>query len=313
MREELAIEIINTIMPYMSGEDLQDVKLKLTMILNEYEIDKRCTELTVANEDKNTAILRKFVAAKLASGRTTRTLTFYRNSLEMFFRKVNKNYDEITADDIRLYLAVRVHQDKVSKTTANNERRNLSAFYNWLYVEELIRHNPMAKVEQIKVIKGKKKAFSDLELEQIRNACTTAREKAMIEVLCSTWCRVTELSLMQIAEMDGNEILVHGKGEKDRIVYLNAKAQMAVQNYLAERKDTNPYLFPRAKYAGHSLMQRGSSKSSTKAGTRIPHLLMKQDPWIKVRQRVSSEILGKKQAWKMLILIGSEEQVQQTP
>jgi hypothetical protein len=97
MREELAIEIINTIMPYMSGEDLQDVKLKLTMILNEYEIGKRCTELAIADEDKNTAILRKFVAAKLASGRTTRTLTFYRQSLESFFRKINKNYDEITA------------------------------------------------------------------------------------------------------------------------------------------------------------------------------------------------------------------------
>lgn len=294
MREELAIKIINTIMPYMSGENLQDVKLKLTMILNEYEIGKRCTELTIANEDKNTAILRKFVAAKLASGRTTKTLTFYRNSLEMFFRKVNKNYDEITADDIRLYLAVRVHQDKVSKTTANNERRNLSAFYNWLYVEELIRHNPMAKVEQIKVIKGKKKAFSDLELEQIRNACTTAREKAMIEVLCSTWCRVTELSLMQIAEMDGNEILVHGKGEKDRIVYLNAKAQMAVQNYLAERKDTNPYLFPRAKYAGHALTQKGSAKSSVKSWYKNPALVDETRPMDKGTAESIVRKLGKK-------------------
>ena len=250
MREELAVEIINMIMPYLSTESLQDVKLKLTMILNEYEIDKRCTELAVADEDKNTAILRKFIAAKLASGRTAKTLTFYRNSVEMFFRKVDKNYDEITADDIRLYLAVRIHQDKVSKVTANNERRALSAFYNWLYVEEIIKHNPMSKVELIKVVKSKKKAFSDLELEKIRNACVTSREKAIIEVLCSTWCRVTELSLIQIAEMDNNEILVHGKGEQDRIVYLNAKAQMAVQNYLADRKDCNPYLFPRAKYAG---------------------------------------------------------------
>ena len=73
------------------------------------------------------------------------------------------------------------------------EKEDWSAFYNWLYVEELIRHNPMAKVEQIKVIKGKKKAFSDLELEQIRNACTTAREKAMTEKKTMfKWCRKSE-------------------------------------------------------------------------------------------------------------------------
>lgn len=294
MREELSIEILNMIMPYVSQEDIQDIKLKLTMVLANYEVQQRCTELTVVDEDKNTAILKKFIAAKIASGRTRKTLNFYKTSLEMFFNKIRKDYDEITADDVRLYLAVRVNQDKVSKTTANNERRNLSAFYNWLYVEELIRHNPMAKVEQIKVIKGKKKAFSDLELEQIRNACTTAREKAMIEVLCSTWCRVTELSLMQIAEMDGNEILVHGKGEKDRIVYLNAKAQMAVQNYLAERKDTNPYLFPRAKYAGHALTQKGSAKSNAKSWYKNPALVDEASPMDKGTAETIVRKLGKK-------------------
>ncbi len=116
----------------------------------------------------------------------------------------------------------------------------------------------------------------------------------MIEVLCSTWCRVTELSLMQIAEMDGNEILVHGKGEKDRIVYLNAKAQMAVQNYLAERKDTNPYLFPRAKYAGHALMQKGSAKSNAKSWYKNPALVDETRPMDKGTAEVIVRTLGKK-------------------
>ena len=253
MREELSIEILNMIMPYVSQEDIQDIKLKLTMVLANYEVQQRCTELTVADEDKNTAILKKFIAAKIASGRTRKTLNYYKTSLEMFFNKIRKDYDEITADDVRLYLAVRVNQDKVSKTTANNERRNLSAFYNWLYVEELIRHNPMAKVEIIKEVKKKKKAFTDLELEKIRHACRTTRETAIIEILCSTWCRVTELSLMRIDEMDDNEILVHGKGEKDRITYLNAKAQMALARYMEDRKDTNPFIFPRARHAGSAV------------------------------------------------------------
>ena len=36
---------------------------------------------------------------------------------------------------------------------------------------------------------------------------------------------------------------MHGKGQKDRTVYLNAKALYALERYLKERKDTNPYLF----------------------------------------------------------------------
>lgn len=49
---------------------------------------------------------------------------------------------------------------------------------------------------------------------------------------------------MRIDEIDEDKIIVHGKGNKDRTVYFNAKAQIALENYLAERSDTNPYIFP---------------------------------------------------------------------
>lgn len=250
MREELTIEIVNALRPYLSQEDMQDIKLKLAMILNRYEIQERCTEIAVLDEDKNTAILKKFIAAKIASGRTVRTIGFYKISLEAIFQKINKNYDEITADDIRLYLATRVHQDKVSKTTANNERRNLSAFYGWLQKEEVLFKNPMTKIDVIKVNKKPKKAFEEIDIERLRESCRCTREKLLIELLLSTWCRVSEVSQIRLDEIKDDTILVHGKGDKDRVVYLNAKCRLALENYLADRKDANPYLFPRAKYAG---------------------------------------------------------------
>lgn len=248
MREELITRIINILSKY--DIPVQDLRLDLDIALADFEITSRCTELMIPDEDVNEAMLRRFLAAKLASGRTERTLEYYRNTMRAFFRKVEKNFDQITSDDIRLYIALRIKKDGVSKVTVNNERRNISAFYQWLQKEEILLRNPMLKVEGIKLQKTKKKAFEEIEMERIRDACRTNRERAIIEVLSSTWCRVSEIAQIKLSEIKGDEILVHGKGEKDRIVYLNAKAKLALEKYLDERKDINPYLFARAKYAG---------------------------------------------------------------
>lgn len=248
MREELITKIINMLSKY--DIPAQDLRLDLDIVLADFEITSRCTELMIPDEDVNEAMLRRFLAAKLASGRTERTLEYYRNTMRAFFQKVEKNFDQITSDDIRLYIALRIKKDGVSKVTANNERRNVSAFYQWLQKEEILLRNPMAKVEGIKLQKTKKKAFEEIEMEKIRDACRTNRERAIIEVLSSTWCRVSEIAQIKLSEIHDDEILVHGKGEKDRIVYLNAKAKLALEKYLNERKDNNPYLFARAGFAG---------------------------------------------------------------
>ena len=86
-----------------------------------------------------------------------------------------------------------------------------------------------------------------MEIERLRMAADGEMQKMMIEVLLSTGCRVTELVNIRIDEIQKDEITVHGKGEKDRKVYLNAKAELAAQVYLAKRRDENPYLLPGAK------------------------------------------------------------------
>lgn len=250
-KEELTIKLTNLIAPFIPNTEITDYKLKISLMLSDYEIEERHTELAIITEGKNEAVLKKFLASKIASGLSPRTIQFYRLTLLAFFGKTNKDFDEITADDIRLYLAIRTNRDMVSKVTANNERRNISAFYAWLQNEEILLKNPIKKVDPIKCKKEKKKAYSDMDMEKIRNSCKNNREKAIIEVLASTWCRVSELAQIKVSDIDNNEILVHGKGDKDRLVYLNAKAQLAVETYLNERTDNNPYLFARMKNPGH--------------------------------------------------------------
>ena len=277
MKEEFKRQLINTLMPYIRDEDFDNVKMEIDFLCKDYNIEKRETSLTVYTGDANEEIIQRFLISKVAAGRSPRTLSFYKNTLIAFFDRVSKRYDEITTEDIRLYLAVRVQRDKVSKVTANNERRNISSFYDWLQKEEILLKNPMSKIETIKVDKKKKKAFTQMELEKIRNECKTSREEAVIEVLISTWCRVTELVNIKLTDIEGDAVLVHGKGSKDRLVYLTPKAVLTLDKYISERQDDNPYLFPRAKYAGDIAKMARTTKRNT------------QKDWYKIKNNVDEE------------------------
>lgn len=244
MREQLYNELSMAITSQaLDGDTANELQNKFLVILNNYEISKRETEIVVRSEDRNKVLLQKFLIAKSVSGRTKRTIEYYKKELFKILMFINKPADEITTDDIRYYLAVRQTQHGISKTTANNELRILKSFFSFLLAEEIVARNPCLKIEQIKQTKKQKTAFSEMEVEKIRNACRNGRESAMVEVLLSTGCRVSELAGIMIEDIKGDSVVVRGKGEKYRTVYLNAKAILSINNYLAERNDNNPYLF----------------------------------------------------------------------
>ena len=250
MKQELIDDLTIALTPFLNDLSASDLRMRIDIALAKYEVTKAETALTVYEGDVNELILKRFLAAKIASGKSARTVKYYKDTITQTLRTIGRPYNDVTADDVRLYLALRVQRDGVSKTTANNERRNLSSFYTWLQKEEILLKNPMNKVETIKEPKKKKKAFTPMDLEKIRGACRTKRETAMVEFLLSTWCRVSEAANVRIDDIHDGKCTVHGKGDKYRDVYVNAKAAYALDAYLKERSDSNPYLFPRAKYAG---------------------------------------------------------------
>lgn len=225
-------------------QDLQIFKSKLLLILSDYEIDNKETAIVPYSVTKNDMLLKRFMVAKAVSGRTERTIRAYRDVIGRFLRDVQKDADTIKSEDVQLYIAKKM-TDGSSKAYCDTIRRYLGSFFGYLYREEIIQRNPMAKVEAIKFHKEHENAFSDMEIELMRNACRTAFERAVIEVLLSSGCRASELCAIKITDIvDDGSISILGKGEKRRTVYLNAKARVAVKNYLKERNDENPYLLP---------------------------------------------------------------------
>lgn len=254
MREQLKTDI--QLMLEKENALTDRIKSKLTIILDKYEITKRETELAIYEEDETEKYLRMFLVNKKISGRTERTLKHYKNTLVSFFNDVKKNPTDIKADDIKLYLALKDVNSKITKASLKNIVRVLSSFYGWMIKEEYIIKNPMNKVDEIKLPKIKKHAFSEMDIEIMRNNLITLRDKALFEILLSTWCRVSEVEGMDISKLrnDGS-IEVLGKGQKTRIVYLNAKAQVAVDEYLKTRKDDEEALFVSLDYPHHRLGQ----------------------------------------------------------
>lgn len=244
---EDALDRIMMVLVKADVPDLQICRSKIAQILGDYDMDKKEKSLTVYTEGKNEYFLKKFILSKAVAGCSKNTLSQYSREIIRALSEIGKDADTVTSDDVQ-FLLVKIIQ-RASKSYADNVRRDLSSFYAFLMREELITRNPMLKVERIKLQKKQKLAFTEYEVEKIRNACQNWREKAIVEILLSTGCRVSEINGMRLEDIDGGaqlKISILGKGDKYRTVYLTARADITVREYLAERKDTNPYLFPKS-------------------------------------------------------------------
>lgn len=241
-------DVINSICMKMvlDTENAQRLRNLLWIELHQYSLVKITnTDLVVREETFNESALRMFFVAKTVQGCTKRTIIYYKTVIAQFLAFLNdKPVNEITTNDIRFFFAIKKERDGNKDTNINNMRRVLSSFFSWLYEEEFITKNPIIKIKGIRVEKRIKKPFKDIELERLRYAAAdNLRLTALIEVLLSTGCRISEVSGMNRNDIEGDEIVVYGKGKKERVVYLNAKAKLALERYLATRDDDKKPLF----------------------------------------------------------------------
>ena len=246
MKDRLIKNVVEK-MSYLPTDDIEQLKNVLAIVLNEFDVQAKKNEIVEWNMDDNYKLIGMFLMAKKVQGCTQRTLDYYKMVSMKFIDQIQLPLSEINTEHIRFFIANRDMKDHVSKCTQNNERRVLSSLFGWLHREEYIGKNPMLRIEGIKQVKEKKVAFTDMEIEKMRSSLDAEIDKAIFEILLSTGCRVSELCNIRIDDIHGDQILVHGKGQKDRNVYLNAKASIAIDAYIGKRNDKNPFLFPRRK------------------------------------------------------------------
>ncbi len=159
--------------------------------------------------------------------------------------KIGKQVLEITTDDLRAYLTDYQIEKKSSRVTIDNIRRILSSFFTWLEDEDYILKSPIRRIHKVKSAATIKETYSDESLEKMRDNCESMRDLAMIDMLSSTGMRVGEMVRLNRDDIcfDERECVVFGKGDKERIVYFDARAKIHLQNYLQSRTDSDPALF----------------------------------------------------------------------
>ena len=281
MKEKLKNELILLLDKNVDSETLHKLERGIEIILSNYEVDERQTNIVLYKSviPKTVEI---YIVSKKIEGLSDKTLYLYKIVLEDFFQTVRKDPENITANDIRVYLYKYQKEHGISNRTLDSKRTIICTYFGWMASEGYLGKNPAINISPIKYERKHKKAMSQLDLEKVRAACKTNRERAVVEMLYSTGCRVTELERLNISDVnfETKEVILFGKGDKHRISYLNAKAEVALKEYLGERNDSNKALFVYERKPHGRLKKSGIEAMIRKIMERIPDVTTHVTPHI---------------------------------
>lgn len=223
-----------------------------------------------------------FLAAKRIDGCRPKTIKGYRERLKLFMTQCSKLVQQITTDDLREYLAYLVDERHLMDNSVQAHINTLRSFFSWLVDEDNIRKSPMRKIKSLKIDKLRSRhPLTAEQLELVRDGCRGYKEKALVEFLVSSGCRVSEVAGLRVDDIDWRDrkCKVIGKGNKERTVYFSVRAKLMLQLYIAERRGGEA-LFASSRAPYEPLTDRGIEKMISKLGKRIgmerplyPHLM----------------------------------------
>lgn len=240
MKLKLISDIESQMQKVLDNSQLEELHRVLTYCMHGCEITTSET-----SEEVEMNYIEMFLAAKKIEGRSEKSLKYYQSTIEKMMQNVGKTVKHITTDDLRCYLSGYQEENNSSKVTIDNIRRILSSFFGWLEDEDYILKSPVRRIHKVKTSKTIKETYTDEQLELMRDNCVEVRDLAMIDMLASTGIRVGEMVLLNREDInfEERECVVFGKGDKERMVYFDARTKMHLQRYLDSRTDDSNALF----------------------------------------------------------------------
>ena len=253
MKEELINQIQIQMLPFLNNAQLKMLQSVLEHAFYGVSVTNEGSTATISENS-----VAAFVAAKRIEGCSEKTLAYYQNTIQAMISGIGKAAQQITTEDLRAYLITYQSQHKTSRVTIDNIRRILSSFFSWLEDEDYIVKSPVRRIHKVKTAKIIKETYTDEALELMRDNAPSLRDLAIIDLLASSGMRVGELVTLNRDDINfaERECVVFGKGDKERLVYFDARTKIHLQNYLADRDDNNSALFVSLKFP-HDRLQIG--------------------------------------------------------
>lgn len=229
----------------LDNAQMKQLTSALERVLRQYDLKPRDSAEPAQPGPPNEKLLELFLDAKNLEGCSQKTLRYYRTTISNLLAATDKHITHMRTEDLRSYLSGYEERTHCSKVNIDNIRRILSSLFSWLEDEDYILKSPIRRIKKIRTVRTVKDTYSDEALEKMRDGATTPRDLAMIDMLASTGMRVGELVGLNIADVDfeSRECVVLGKGNKERLVYFDARTKIHLRSYLASRTDDVPALF----------------------------------------------------------------------
>lgn len=198
-------------------------------------------------------------------GVSPKTVEAYEYDLRQFLSLCQVSADQIGAQEIALYLQALSQKHYAPKSQA----RKLSAvreFCKFLYGEKFLKENPAESIEAPKQQKPLPKFLTPVQIAKMCDAAfshqnlSMRRIGVMIELMFATGLRVSELVALKENDVnfDRKQVFVKGKGSKERLVPVSARAVKVLADYASDRQmfikngKTSAYLFPsKSAASGH--------------------------------------------------------------
>lgn len=260
-KDTLIKEICGIVGESVGGRALQEIRNKITILLNPYKITTECTELSTEVSSDDMKAYQMYFVSKKIEGLSEKTLKNYKYIVDEFLNFIHKNLNNITTNDVRYFLAVTQKETGCTNSYNDTRRRYLNSFFAWLEAEGYIGRNPIKAIKKIKYEKMVRLPFEPAEVEKLRDALKVYTESsgfneknkellfkrnlAILEVLLSTGMRVGELAKLEFKNLDLTEgtVKVLGKGSKERICYLNDVAKLRLSDYFRCRNYESKWVF----------------------------------------------------------------------
>ncbi|MBS0634633.1 MAG: site-specific tyrosine recombinase XerD [Verrucomicrobia bacterium] len=174
-------------------------------------------------------------------GLSPNTLEAYGRDITNFLSFYTKPLTQLVKEDVINFLAMLQSQEYASSSVAR-ALIALKVFFRFLKREGLHAEDVGQLLDTPKLWQMLPDVLSSSEVELLLNQpdCATnqgIRDKAILELLYATGIRVSELCNLSIYDVDDDQVRVFGKGSKERIVPISARAVAAIDSYLAKVRD----------------------------------------------------------------------------
>lgn len=230
-KQQFLSELSDALKSVLTVTDLEQTQSVLLNILSQYEIERHSNNIDAVA--KSADYLQMFMDAKAIEGRSNKTLARYQYILNTFFRVENIAAQDATVFHIRDYF-MKEKKRGIADSTIAGIRDVLNSFYGWLFNEGQIPKNPCANVGAIRQEKKVRKPYSTVEIQKIVDGCKCMRDKAIVLFLLNTGCRISELSGINVEDLDlkNRECVVYGKGRKERTIFFDEVTAWVLAEYI---------------------------------------------------------------------------------